>query len=223
MGKLSGKTAAGIVFDLDGTLIDSSPSILSAFAATLSLHDIRPAVQLESSIIGPPLREILGKLAATTDPVLLDALGATFKNHYDTQGYKSTSVFAGISAMLLELGRRSIPLYIATNKRLRPTRLIVDHLGWAERFRGVYSLDCIVPHLLNKAAMLRHVLGEVGIDPAQTFYVGDKLEDGFAADENALPFVAACWGYGALGEAEIRPNWRASNSPEDVLTICLES
>ena len=218
---LSGKAPVTILFDLDGTLIDSSPSILSAFAATLSSHNIRPVVQLESSIIGPPLRDVLTKLSGTTNSELLDALGATFKVHYDTHGYKETAVFPGVSELLPDLWHRGIPLYIATNKRLHPTRLILEHLGWAEWFRGVYTLDCIIPHLLNKSAMLTYVLEDVGIDPAQAVYVGDKLEDGIAADENNLPFIAACWGYGALGKSEMKPTWRASHRPADVLTCCL--
>lgn len=222
MGTLSGNTSFPIIFDLDGTLIDSSPSILSALGATLSFHDIRPAVQLEPSIIGPPLRDILAKLAGTADSVLLDAMGATFKAHYDTSGYISTAIFPGVSELLSELWRRGIPLFIATNKRLHPTHLILEHLGWIEWFRGVYALDCVVPHLLNKAVMLSYLLGDVGIDPAQAFYVGDKLEDGFAADENALPFIAACWGYGGLSESEMRSSWRASHRPADVLACCLD-
>jgi len=210
-----------IIFDLDGTLIDSSPSILSAFSATLSTHAINPAIQLDSSIIGPPLRETLSRLAGTKDEDLLDLLSATFKASYDTEGYKSTEVFIGVSEVLAELVRRDVPLYIATNKRLHPTRLILEHLGWAGWFRGVYALDCTSPHLPDKVAMLRYLLGDAGIDPAQALYVGDKLEDGLAADANSLPFIAACWGYGALGEAEVRPSWHALRKPADLLvSLC---
>lgn len=210
-----------IIFDLDGTLIDSSSSILSAFSATLSHHAIDPVIPLASGIIGPPLRETLSSLAGTEDSELLDELAATFKTFYDTQGYKSTEVFPGVAELLSCLWRGDTPLYIATNKRLHPTRLILEHLGWTRGFRGVYTLDCATPQLPNKTAMLAYLLGDAGINRKQAIYVGDKLEDGLAADANFLPFIAACWGYGALTESEIRPCWRALHKPAELVMSLL--
>ncbi|MEI7868320.1 MAG: HAD hydrolase-like protein [Candidatus Methylumidiphilus sp.] len=206
-----------IIFDLDGTLIDSSPSILSSFSTTLLSHNIQPAKSLDSSLIGPPLRETLSKLTESDDSELLDRLSATFKSYYDTEGYKSTEVFPGVHELLAELCRRNIPLYIATNKRLHPARLILEHLNWAKYFRGVYALDSIIPHLSSKAAMLGYLLEEVGIKATQAIYVGDKLEDGLAADGNSLPFFAACWGYGVLGEPEIKSGWRTLYEPKELI------
>jgi phosphoglycolate phosphatase len=210
-----------IIFDLDGTLIDSSPSILSAFSAALSSHNIEPVVRLDSSLIGPPLRDTLSKLTGSNDLVLLDAMSDTFKGYYDNEGYKSTEVFPGVHEVLSELAHRNIPFYVATNKRLHPTRLIMKHLGWAEYFRGVYTLDCMTPNLLNKATMLTYLLADVGISSLQAFYVGDKLEDGLAADANSLPFLAACWGYGALAGTAVRQHWRLLHLPEDLIDSLL--
>lgn len=207
-----------LIFDLDGTLIDSSSSILSAMANTLSANGIDPKMKLDSSIIGPPLSETMSLLAGTDDVVLLDGLCSTFKSFYDTEGYKATTVFPGVNELLAVLSAKNIPLFIATNKRQHPTRLIIEHLGWNSFFRNVYALDCMSPVVSSKAALLEYLLNAERIDPLQSLYVGDKPEDGHAAEQNNLHFFAACWGYGALTPTELRPGWRLFYSPDELLT-----
>ena len=207
-----------VVFDLDGTLIDSAPSILASLAATLASHGIKPEKSLDPSIIGPPLRETLIRLTGSDEPTLLDSLTATFKSEYDTIGYKATTAFPGVRELLEELAQRNIAIIIATNKRLSPTGLILEYLGWSKLFRRVYALDCIEPPFSNKAKLLAQVLQDVGLTPRQVAYVGDKLEDGLAADENSIPFFSANWGYGAWRAGEIRSaGWRALRQPGDLL------
>lgn len=184
-----------IVFDLDGTLIDSSRSILAGFAAAFAEQGLTPAVPLEPGLIGPPLKETLARLAGTAAPAVIEPLAEGFKRHYDGEGYKATEVFAGVPAMLVELAARW-PLYIATNKRIAPTRKILAHLGWLDHFRGLYALDGFDPPARDKHEMLARLLAVHGFDPARTLYVGDRDEDAQAAAGNGLPFALACWGYG---------------------------
>ena len=104
-------------------------------------------------------------------------------------------------------------LSIAPNKRLLPTRLILEHLGWSEHFAAVYALDLFEPRLPDKAAMIARLLQDRGIAPADAVYVGDRGEDGESADANRLPFIAATWGYGSLEAGEMAPHWRAVATP----------
>jgi phosphoglycolate phosphatase len=216
-----------IIFDLDGTLIDSAPSILTTLAGALSYHGVQPRIILESSIIGPPLRETFIRLTGIEDSTLLDSLIDTFKSQYDAVGYKSTTIFPGVSELLNELLKRGIPIYIATNKRLNPTLLILQHFGWASHFRGVYALDCVEPPHLSKANMLTQALQDIGGSPRNILYVGDKHDDGLAADSNSLHFFKASWGYGVGEAGKIDMGWRELPLPGDLLarlegkhTIC---
>jgi len=216
-----------IIFDLDGTLIDSAPSILTTLAGALSYHGLQSKLILESSIIGPPLRETFIRVAGIEDSTLLDSLIDTFKSQYDAVGYKSTTIFPGVSELLNELLKRGIPIYIATNKRLNPTLLILQHLGWTSHFKGVYALDCVEPPHLSKAKMLAQTLSDIGGSPSNTVYVGDKHEDGLAADSNSLLFFMASWGYGVGEAGKIDSGWRDLPLPGDLLaelegshTIC---
>jgi phosphoglycolate phosphatase len=184
-----------ILFDFDGTLIDSAPSILISFAAVVQQHGITPLVPLDSQLIGPPLLPTLARISGVSAPDALEAMAATFKTNYDTEGYRHTAVYPGVDAALNALAQRAT-LYIVTNKRIHPTRLIIDHLGWAALFNGVYAQDAFEPPLLSKAAVIGEVLAKHGIDPADALYIGDRAEDGEAATANGLAFAWATWGYG---------------------------
>lgn len=185
-----------IIFDLDGTLIDSSKSILAGFAGAFAAEGLTPALALSPEIIGPPLKETLAILAGSGDGDLIDRLAGHFKAHYDTVGYRETTVFAGIPEMLKALAGQGLPLHIATNKRLVPTQRILEHLGWTDYFRTVRALDAWSPAVGNKTEMIARQLREEALSPASTLYVGDREEDFFAARANHLPFALAAWGYG---------------------------
>lgn len=185
-----------IIFDLDGTLIDSSDSILAAFKGSFDALGLTPFRTLAPEIVGPPLRETLALLSGSDDSVLLDRLAAAFKESYDTDGYRQTTVFPGVREMLSTLLAWKVPLYIATNKRIKPTELIVEYLGWSECFSGVFSLDAVQPVAASKGELLNHLVGKYRMCTATTLYVGDRVEDEFAARQAKIDFVYASWGYG---------------------------
>jgi phosphoglycolate phosphatase len=205
-----------IIFDLDGTLIDSAPAILASFRAAFAAAGLAPARAIEAEIIGPPLRETLALISGSQDPELLADLAARFAAIYDTTGLLATRAYAGVDAMLRELAGARLALSIATNKRILPTRKILEHLGWSALFRHVYALDLFEPRLPDKAAMLGRLLADQGIARLQAIYVGDREEDGLAAQGNELPFLAATWGYGSLSPAELRPGWGLLARPADL-------
>lgn len=192
-------TPAAILFDFDGTLIDSARSILSGFALALEREGITPAVPLASELIGPPLPKTLAKLAGTDDPAVIGKLSAAYREAYDGGGYRETDVYPGVPAMLESLAAGGIALHIVTNKRIAPTRLILDHLGWTTWFRGIYALDAIEPPAPHKIALVREVLTRESLAAATTWMVGDSSEDRQAAEGSGLRFFSATWGYGTAG------------------------
>lgn len=207
------KNATTIIFDFDGTLIDSAPAILEAFSAALQTHGITPHVALTHTLIGPPLAETLRRISGSDDAALIGALSDSFKRHYDTTGVAATRPYPGIETMLDALAAAGIPLHIATNKRLSVTRAILENLGWQERFVSVYALDMSAPPLPGKAHLLTRQLAEQALAPARTRYIGDKREDGLAADANALAFGYAAWGYGELDRARFDDGWHWLDQP----------
>lgn len=184
-----------IAFDFDGTLVDSAPGILSGMALALEKNQIQPAVPLDAGIIGPPLRATLALVSGQEDDALLDRLVADFKQCYDGSGYRATAPYPGIGAALAQLVERGHALYLATNKRGTPTRLILDHFGWTPLFSAVYALD---EHAdcADKKQMLAKMLADHHLSASTTPYVGDTDADAAAARHNGMPYIHVAWGYG---------------------------
>ena len=214
---------AQVLFDLDGTLIDSAPAILASYRDAFATAGREAVVPIDASIVGPPLLETLQMLAGTTDAAVIEPLAAGFKASYDSTGYRQTAAYEGVGEMLQRLVDAGCTLSIATNKRLLPTRLILEHLGWAGHFAAVYALDLFEPRLPHKAAMIARLMQDRGIACEHAVYVGDRSEDGESADANGLPFLAATWGYGSLSSAEMAPHWRAIATPAALADAILTS
>ena len=206
-----------VLFDLDGTLIDSAPAILASFRKAFDATGIPSVMPIEASVIGPPLVETLQLLSGTTDAPVIERLSAHFKKSYDSDGFKATTAYDGVEDMLRTLAGRGQRLYVATNKRIFPTRLILHHLGWDRLFKAVYALDLFDPRLADKAAMIERLMNDHALSVDHSVYVGDREEDGRSAAANALPFYAATWGYGSIRADEMEPDWHGVGTPAELL------
>lgn len=205
-----------IIFDLDGTLIDSAPSILESFVYAFSALGITPSKAITPDVVGPPLMPTLASLAGNDDADLLQNLAVKFKEHYDSEGYKKATVYAGMQALLDRLNQADVTLYIATNKRDFPTQKIMQYLDWAPYFKGIFALDSYTPPLASKPLMVAQIMSDYQINPAQAIYIGDRYEDGLAADHNQIPFAMATWGYADKTVIELQPHWLICQHAKDL-------
>ena len=195
---------SAVLFDFDGTLIDSATSVLASLQHALTREACTPKVTLGPHLIGPPLRRTLATLVGSDNTALIDRLAQRFREHYDSEGYRATEVFDGVPELLAALRAAEIDLYIVTNKRVAATRQILTHLGWLDFFVGVYALDAFDPPLPHKPAVVDTVLKRYAIPRESSWMVGDSEEDQRAAELNSLRFFAARWGYGAVANAAER-------------------
>ncbi len=196
------RIARHLIFDFDGTLIDSGPAILHTYARILEAHGLAPAVPLTGELIGPPLPQTLARVVGRQDPLLIAQLTAEFKAHYDDEGLYATELYPGVSEALRGLFGAGQRLYLATNKRERPTLLLLEHFRLRELFTAVYCLDSRTPPFADKGSMLRQLLVDQALGTGSSVYIGDTSHDEAAAAEAGLPFVAVSWGYG-VGEQRV--------------------
>ena len=205
---------SNIIFDLDGTLIDSSASILESFENAFSSCSLNPIKPFSADIIGPPLMETLSILSGVSDKDILNKLAEEFKSHYDTFGYKKTIVFPEVNEMLSRFKDSGLHMYIATNKRILPTRKIITYLKWNEIFEGIYSLDSYLPSASSKSEVLSKLVKNNNLIKDNVVYIGDRDEDNLAAIASNIPFLMVSWGYDKAEENLIDKD--KINTPSDL-------
>jgi phosphoglycolate phosphatase len=185
-----------IVFDLDGTLIDSLAGIeRSVKAAMAEAFPGREAPSL-AGLVGPPIRQVLARAVPEADDTDLDDLVSRFRGHYDRDGWREAVPYAGVSEGLARLRAAGITTSVVTNKPAHPAGRILDELGLKDHFAAVVSPDSVSPPHADKSIALAAHLENLGINPTETWMVGDGVDDERAARACGVRFIAAGYGYG---------------------------
>ena len=207
-----------VVFDFDGTLVDSSPGILTSFDQAFSECGLTPKLTIDASIIGPPLENALQLLSGNHDATVILRLAAAFSKCYDQVGYKRTREFPGITRLLNRLSVRK-SLHIVTNKRAQPTRLILERLGWTDLFQNTYALDMFRPSIACKSDVLAKLLRDRNFPAGECVYVGDRTEDATAAKANGVSFIGVTWGFSNRDAEELKENYLTVDSAQALLAL----
>lgn len=185
-----------ILFDFDGTLIDSSQGILNSFQRILVSRGIEPTIPIDHHLIGPPLAQTLMRLTGLRDQEQITTMTIAFKSIYDNEGYQITQPYPALAKTLEHLLKSGQQLFIVTNKRRKPTLQIISLLNLGKYFAGIYTLDSQHPPATNKADLVDHLLAEQRLTNQDCILVGDSGEDAAAAAAHGIPFIAAAYGYG---------------------------
>lgn len=202
---------ATLIFDLDGTLIDSATSVLSTLRKIIDDTGIAAAIPVDTHLIGKPLSETIAMTFGTANVDAIDAYCKAFIRHYDDSAYKQIAAYAGIPEVLERLHNAGHSIYLATNKRLIPTQRILFHLGWDRYFKAIETPDKSDTRARNKAEVLANLIKRCNIPSESTTYIGDTEDDGTAAAANSVKFVGVSWGYGDFSNA-LTPCWKVIDS-----------
>jgi len=191
----------GVLFDLDGTLIDSAPDLAGAANRLRADHGLEP-LPLESlrPMVGSGARGMVGvAFGVAPGDERFEALRDAFLAHYAAGLLERTRPFDGVQEMLSALEADGVAWGIVTNKATRFTQPIVAGLGLAQRARVVVCGDT-TPHSKPHPEPLLYAARTLDLAPENVAYVGDDLRDAQAARAAGMPMLAATWGYLGLGE-----------------------
>lgn len=188
-----------IVFDLDGTLVDSAREIALAMKHAWRVVVPDAPFPLERFIVGPPLPLMIENLSPDLRPAERDAIATEFRAHYDTSDFAETPPYDGMVELLDDLVLQGHPLAIATNKRRAPTVAILAR-WFPGRFHRVACIDGVIPddgtRPETKAAMLEWLLRRFPPSVEERIVmVGDSVGDAVAARATSFRAVAVAWGY----------------------------
>ncbi|MEM6662971.1 MAG: phosphoglycolate phosphatase [Pseudomonadota bacterium] len=188
-----------VVFDLDGTLIDSAPDLHAA--AVAMLRDLgRPAITLDQAVsfIGNGLQRLV--------ELCLDATGGrpdmTVQKHaqdlllsyYNRGGGALTRIYPGAIDVLDTLQAAGLPMGICTNKPGAATQIVLGKLGLEPYFQAVVSADTLAQRKPDPAPLL-HCLEQLGTPPEQAIMIGDSEVDAATARAAGVPFALSTQGY----------------------------
>jgi len=189
-------SSANVIFDLDGTLVDSLSGIeQSARAAITAVLPDEPMPDLRS-VIGPPIGEMFAMLWPKLAWEKMHCLVAAFRSHYFAKGCLAVTVFPGVPETLARLHASGLRLFVLTNKPSAPTKKILEHLALANLFDDTLSPDSFEPPFRSKPEGARLLTEKLGLNPEKTTLVGDGADDAISAEVCGFRFIAAAYGYG---------------------------
>jgi N-acetyl-D-muramate 6-phosphate phosphatase len=185
-----------VLFDLDGTLIDSAPD-LGAAADKMRLQRGLPSLPLERyrPMAGAGARGMLGvAFGMTPDHPDFNAMREEFFVNYENCMTERTYVFEGVPELIAKLRERGLPWGVVTNKSMRFTRPLTQGMSLFASAAVVVGGDS-TPHAKPHPAPLLEAARQLGLDARQCIYVGDDERDVVAGRTAQMGTVAATYGY----------------------------
>lgn len=189
-----------VIFDLDGTLVDTVPDI--AVALNSALADLQLPTVSTNDVrcwVGNGARVLCGRAISRSavdqaDPELANELLSRFLDRYAERTCAESRIYDGVEPLLTWLGEREIKLAIATNKPLQHTEILLDALSLRSRFGIVLGGDSAARKKPDPAA-LHECLRYFGLNPQHALMVGDSENDIEAARAAGIDSVCVTYGY----------------------------
>lgn len=185
-----------VVFDLDGTLVDSASDIAEAVNRTLTDWSLpRQEEAVIRGWIGDGARALVASAFVHAGKAIdLDKVMPGFMVHYADCLLLCPTVYPGVVETLQALREKKVAVAICTNKPQRFVRPLLDALGLGEYFECIIGGDTL-PERKPSAVPLLHVVGHFGLQPSQCLMVGDSATDLLTAQAAGVPMALVTYGY----------------------------
>lgn len=203
-----------VLFDLDGTLLDSAPD----FVATLNrMRHVRGLPSVPAEVVRPSVsrgsRAMLQAAFPEIDQAEREDWVPEFLSIYQDELGRHSQLFDGVAELLEALEAAGTVWGIVTNKPEYLAQLILPRLGWQGRCAVLLGGDTL-PERKPHPMPLRIGCERMGVSVADCVYVGDDERDIIAARQAPMPSIAALWGYRMAEDDPVA--WRADRMVEDV-------
>ena len=190
-----------VLFDLDGTLIDTLPDLHAAACAML--NDLgRPPLPLESirAYVGRGIPNLIKRVLANSLHVAEDPTPpppeavASYRRHYARENGRNAKVYPGVLEGLASLRAQGVPLGVVTNKADTFIQPLLEQTGLSGYFEVLVGGDRL-PKVKPDPMPLVWACGRLGVSPAETLFIGDSINDALAARAAGCPVFLLPYGY----------------------------
>lgn len=214
-------SAVGVLFDLDGTLVNSLPTIAEAMSRTLGDfgHEVAPDAILP--LIGAPMQTLAQQLTEVSDEVAAEMYERYLRLYYD-EFIQTTQPLTGASELLDRLGAAGARLAVVTNKNEHGGKLMVEILGWERHFDVVVGRDT-TPHPKPAPDGPLHALAALGVTAEDAAFVGDTEFDMAAAQSASVGIRIGLLGARSATQLEASGATHIVETLDEVDAIILES
>ena len=197
-----------LLFDLDGTLLDTAPDFMSALNIQLVMHgrEPLPASAVRTSVTNGSAGLIQDGFGITPDHVDFESIRQQYLDLYFNNLADQTALFPGMEEVLARCEFDNIPWGIVTNKPWKYSSAVLEQLNLIGRAATVICPDHVAHPKPNPEAMLL-AAAQISVAPKDCLYVGDHLRDIDAGIAAGMRTIAAGWGY--IEHGEDASNWNA--------------
>ncbi len=184
-----------VIFDVDGTLVDSSEGILNGYRYMFErIGKPVPADEILIKGIGPPMHEILVMFLKTEDEQQISEARAHFRKYYAEAGIFEAKLFEGVLDLLRTLKEKGARMMIVTNKSRPYAVSMLDKLGIGNYFEKMAAQE-LDKKAVEKTDMLKRLIEENGLRHSESVMIGDTKGDIMAAKNNNITSIAVTHGY----------------------------
>lgn len=195
---------AAVIFDLDGTLLDTLADLADSANEALSEHG-HPVHPVDSfrTFVGDGMATLMERILpeAARTPEKIGLLLERYRSAYDARWKLKTQPYPGIVDMLKALAARGIPMAVLSNKPQAYTEIVVAHFLGDHRFEVIFGQRDSVPRKPDPAGAVE-IAEQLKLPPSEILFVGDTSTDMDTATAAGMVAVGALWGF--RPEAELR-------------------
>lgn len=208
-----------VLFDLDGTLIDTRPGMRAALGAAVAEITGDPGGTALADL-SLPLEAMIRSAQPAASPDELRLMSRAFRQHYDSGHWRTAELYPGAEACLRDLDASGVRVFVVTNKRRVAAARLLEHFNLAPYVDGIVGQSGAGAPL-PKAELAGQCLVNEGLDPTTTVVVGDSDQDEAMAASWAMLFIALTSGAGPLSYAAVAQERVELDTLTDVATLVL--
>lgn len=204
-----------LFFDLDGTLVNSSPGIHNSFVQTFERLELPvPDAETIRSFMGPPLEVTFQE---TVGAERLETAITYYREYYKKKGQFEAALYPGIKELLETLKEKNnFQLYITTSKNEPIALQMCQHLGITNYFDAIYGST---PSAFHKAEVLQRAIDENQADKTESIIIGDTKFDMIGGKSVGIRTLAVTWGFGTNESLEKEQPDYLAHTCDEVLDI----